>query len=422
MFTIICMLSLPFCCWCVEEYQREFFLGPRNFNPHPYEYQLAKIRDPGPVVFPPGEEDDDSYSNRYNIITVDDARRKYSYDSTPYSIIKEKIKYLIDRGYDEAVHENEIDDEIYDALAHQGAKVLSYPAHELQDYNDNVHLPRKNYAFAYKVLDKERGDDFSHQQVRNSKATNGEYRVKLPDGRLQIVSYKADKEGYKADVRYELDPEAQQQQVVQSAPLRKAQEYARGTQKVDITRVPVRQFAPRGQLQAIKTYDYVPEEGGQRLINPTKNPNSVTLEQVGPTRIPVKYVDYPQPTAGYYQRKTYAPQQAQAIYSNNHLKPTYVSTTPSTPSVYQKPVRYTPTPIVPTVQAQIIHNGDNGLHSRNVVSTYATPVQPAKSVPGHNNVINTLSSTSSQNDAYRQTLEQENELPEGIYIVGKTGR
>lgn len=54
---------------------------------------------------------------------------------------------------------------------------------------------KKNYAFAYKVLDKATGDDFSHQQIRSSKATNGEYRVKLPDGRLQIVSYKADKDG-----------------------------------------------------------------------------------------------------------------------------------------------------------------------------------------------------------------------------------
>lgn len=46
------------------------------------------------------------------------------------------------------------------------------------------------------------GDDFSHRQQQDSKATHGEYRVKLPDGRIQIVSYTADKNGYKADVRY----------------------------------------------------------------------------------------------------------------------------------------------------------------------------------------------------------------------------
>lgn len=46
------------------------------------------------------------------------------------------------------------------------------------------------------------GDDFSHSQSQDSQATNGEYRVKLPDGRVQIVSYTADKNGYKADVKY----------------------------------------------------------------------------------------------------------------------------------------------------------------------------------------------------------------------------
>ncbi|KOB77706.1 putative cuticle protein, partial [Operophtera brumata] len=34
-------------------------------------------------------------------------------------------------------------------------------------------------------------------------ATNGEYRVRLPDGRMQIVSYTADENGYNADVRYD---------------------------------------------------------------------------------------------------------------------------------------------------------------------------------------------------------------------------
>lgn len=53
------------------------------------------------------------------------------------------------------------------------------------------------------------GDDFSHRQSQNSKATHGEYRVKLPDGRVQIVSYTADKNGYKADVKYDDDVPAE---------------------------------------------------------------------------------------------------------------------------------------------------------------------------------------------------------------------
>ncbi|XP_052742917.1 ras guanine nucleotide exchange factor P-like [Bicyclus anynana] len=60
-----------------------------------------------------------------------------------------------------------------------------------------------NYAFSYRVNDHKTGDDFSHKQQSVSGGTNGEYRVRLPDGRTQIVSYTADETGYKADVRYD---------------------------------------------------------------------------------------------------------------------------------------------------------------------------------------------------------------------------
>ncbi|KAH9635751.1 hypothetical protein HF086_010976 [Spodoptera exigua] len=53
------------------------------------------------------------------------------------------------------------------------------------------------------IKDHKTGDDFSHSQQSTGSATNGEYRVRLPDGRMQIVSYTADENGYKAKVRYD---------------------------------------------------------------------------------------------------------------------------------------------------------------------------------------------------------------------------
>ena len=61
----------------------------------------------------------------------------------------------------------------------------------------------KNYAFGYAVRDDYTGDDFSHQESRDGYKTSGEYRVALPDGRIQIVTYHADENGYVADVKYE---------------------------------------------------------------------------------------------------------------------------------------------------------------------------------------------------------------------------
>ncbi|XP_072934027.1 uncharacterized protein [Epargyreus clarus] len=82
----------------------------------------------------------------------------------------------------------------------------SYENNEVADENDNTEYNQgENYAFSYSVKDKKTGDDFSHTQQSSGSATNGEYRVRLPDGRMQIVSYTADENGYKADVRYDTD-------------------------------------------------------------------------------------------------------------------------------------------------------------------------------------------------------------------------
>ena len=64
----------------------------------------------------------------------------------------------------------------------------------------------KPYAFEYGVEDSYSGAAFGQTETSDAKLTNGNYRVALPDGRTQIVTYTADPYGYGgfvADVKYE---------------------------------------------------------------------------------------------------------------------------------------------------------------------------------------------------------------------------
>lgn len=45
--------------------------------------------------------------------------------------------------------------------------------------------------------------DYSHSESSDGKVTTGTYHVVLPDGRTQIVTYRADSYGYVANVKYE---------------------------------------------------------------------------------------------------------------------------------------------------------------------------------------------------------------------------
>merc|ERR1712201_8808 len=78
------------------------------------------------------------------------------------------------------------------------------------------------YNYQYGVSDDYSGSQFSAQENRNNYDTAGEYRVNLPDGRTQIVSYSSGPEGYVADVKYEGEavfPEAKPYVPVAAAPV-----------------------------------------------------------------------------------------------------------------------------------------------------------------------------------------------------------
>ncbi|XP_046628052.1 pro-resilin-like isoform X2 [Neodiprion virginianus] len=70
-----------------------------------------------------------------------------------------------------------------------------------QDYIDSQ---PKSYEFGYAVKDAASGNDFGRRETSDGETVRGEYRVQLPDGRTQIVTYTADwRTGFHADVRYE---------------------------------------------------------------------------------------------------------------------------------------------------------------------------------------------------------------------------
>ncbi|XP_037086767.1 cuticle protein 7-like [Pollicipes pollicipes] len=60
------------------------------------------------------------------------------------------------------------------------------------------------YAYGYEVQDKYTGADFGQEEARDGYLTQGSYRVALPDGRIQTVTYKSEGDaGFVADVQYE---------------------------------------------------------------------------------------------------------------------------------------------------------------------------------------------------------------------------
>merc|ERR1712203_868921 len=60
------------------------------------------------------------------------------------------------------------------------------------------------YNYQYGVNDEGYSNSvFSQSEQRDGANTGGEYRVNLPDGRVQIVTYTAGPEGYNAAVTYE---------------------------------------------------------------------------------------------------------------------------------------------------------------------------------------------------------------------------
>ncbi|XP_068212510.1 mucin-2-like [Palaemon carinicauda] len=59
------------------------------------------------------------------------------------------------------------------------------------------------YKYGYSVASEDTGNYHARSEARDGETVSGSYKVALPDGRVQIVTYVADDNGFRADVNYE---------------------------------------------------------------------------------------------------------------------------------------------------------------------------------------------------------------------------
>ncbi|XP_071513678.1 uncharacterized protein [Panulirus ornatus] len=94
------------------------------------------------------------------------------------------------------------------------APAPSYKAPEPDSYEKGM-----PFVFSYDVQDQYSGNSFAHNADSDGTVVSGEYRVDLPDGRTQIVTYKADiYSGYVAEVRYEGEAQYPEQEPYRPSP------------------------------------------------------------------------------------------------------------------------------------------------------------------------------------------------------------
>ena len=82
-------------------------------------------------------------------------------------------------------------------LLHISSSLIVEPHYEEEPYHE------KYYQYGYQVDDHYTGDYHGHMEHTAGHLTKGEYKVKLPDGRVQVVSYEADHAGFRPRVTYE---------------------------------------------------------------------------------------------------------------------------------------------------------------------------------------------------------------------------
>ncbi|XP_058836212.1 uncharacterized protein LOC131692881 [Topomyia yanbarensis] len=327
--------------FAIEAPEPSSLLRPRDINPHPYEnvYDGISIYDKNVII-----NGDKFMQNLVNQGPVQFPRliNSAAMNALTHPYEKFALKERLAKTERFSGADNLIVKPAYTALAKHAARVLNhqvvdaYEDNEIDNYNEATNL-KKHYIFSYAVKDAASGDDFSHtQQQQVDGAVKGRYKVQLPDGRMQIVKYIADNNGYRADVTYENEPNPNALHHEPTAP---------EIVQVPVTAVPV--VSPLASAQPIYNYykelqqrqQYVQQSAPIRRHQPQR---TIYYPQSTPSQIPAPY--YPSrlrvndvkihsyntaPHANNLIQSTIAPVARRYVKYQPSANLAYVSTTPN---------------------------------------------------------------------------------------------
>uniref|UniRef100_A0A182MQP7 Uncharacterized protein n=1 Tax=Anopheles culicifacies TaxID=139723 RepID=A0A182MQP7_9DIPT len=192
----------------VESPEPASLLRPRDVNPHPYQNAYDGIAIFDRNLITNSEKFTENLLNQ-GPIQFPRLREGSTVNALPYPYETLALKERQQKMVRFSGADSQTVKPAYQALAKHAARVLgkSYAVEDIDTYNEASTNVKKNYVFSYAVKDTASGDDFSHtQQQQQDGAVKGSYKVQLPDGRMQIVKYIADNNGYRADVTYENEP------------------------------------------------------------------------------------------------------------------------------------------------------------------------------------------------------------------------
>jgi len=186
---------------------------------------------------------------------------------------------------------------------------------------DIIYARPAYYQFGYQVDTLDTGDYHGHMEQLDGHVKRGEFKVRLPDGRLQVTSYQADENGFRPKISYEIDPLF----VPKGPPV-----IGFTPQPKFIRRPPPRDYEAPELKYLPPTINYDPRsESRPTLLTPL----------AAPTPTPYPSVNYLPPD----QPDTYLPPQQPQTYLPPQQPQTYQP--PQQPQTYQspqQPVTYLP--------------------------------------------------------------------------------